>query len=99
MFVALDDVEFHRRGLQHRNRIKAGHGVQWLTVPVVQRTVQRIDEVAISPTDPWQRKHANAIRMAYGRAPSFRDFAPELLDLLDREWTGWWTWTWRCSGG
>jgi hypothetical protein len=86
LFVVLDDVQFHRRGLQHRNKIKAPKGWQWLTVPVLQRDGQLISEVRINPTEPWQRKHANAIRWNYGRAQHFDRYAQSLIDLLSQPW-------------
>ena len=86
VMIALDDVQFHRRGLQHRNRIKSSQGWQWLTVPVLQLTDQLINEVRINPTEPWQRKHLNALRSNYGRAPFFADYSEELTALIQRPW-------------
>ena len=37
VFVVMDDAQFQRRGVQHRNRIKTSAGEQWLTVPVTKR--------------------------------------------------------------
>jgi len=37
VFVALDNVQFLRRGFQNRNKIKTKQGWQWLTVPVVHQ--------------------------------------------------------------
>ena len=90
VFVVLDDVQFHRRGLQHRNRIKTSAGLQWLTVPVTQGSHQRLNEVRINPTDPWQRKHTNALRSSYGRAQYFDLFGPELIGQLQRPWESLW---------
>jgi hypothetical protein len=86
VFVVLDNVQFHRRGLQHRNKIKTKDGWQWLTVPVLQRFDQRINEVMIDPTAPWQRKHVNALRWNYGRAPFSEMYVPELIEILEKPW-------------
>ena len=48
-FVLLDDVQFKKNEWQNRNRIKTPQGWQWLTVPVIHRFPQRIDEVRIPP--------------------------------------------------
>ena len=87
VFVAMDDVEFHRRGLQHRNKIKGSDGWQWLTVPVIHRWGQLLSDVTMDSTSHWQRKHANAIRWNYGRAPFFDDYSPAYLEILSRPWT------------
>jgi hypothetical protein len=88
VFVVLDDVQFHRRGLQHRNKIKDSHGWQWLTVPIVQRSDQLVSDVEVHPTEPWQRKHTNAVRWNYGRAPFFERYAHEVIEILEEPWTG-----------
>lgn len=86
VLVALDSVQFHRRGLQHRNKIKSSQGWQWFTVPVLHSTDQVLREVTINPTEPWQRKHANAVRWNYGRAPFFESYANELIEIIERPW-------------
>jgi WbqC-like protein family len=70
-FVLLDDVKFSHQSWQHRNRIRSRESFQWLTVPVLVkgRGEQRIDEVEINRTLPWQRKHLQSILQGYSRAP------------------------------
>ena len=46
-FVLLDTVQFKKNEWQNRNRIKTPEGWQWLTVPVLHKFPQRIDEVRI----------------------------------------------------
>ena len=84
VFVALDDVQFDKHGWRNRNRIKAANGVQWLTVPVLQRgrAKQAILDVEIHREVPWARKHLSSIRQAYARAPYLGRYLPELEDLL-----------------
>lgn len=86
IFVALDNVQFQKNGLQNRNKIKTSQGWQWLTVPVLHDFGQPILDVAINPNVPWQRKHWNAIASNYGRAPFFGEFGPSLKELLEQEW-------------
>lgn len=33
-FILSDDMQYTRRDLRNRNKIKTTHGVQWLTIPV-----------------------------------------------------------------
>lgn len=87
IFIALDNVQFQKNGLQNRNKIKSSQGWQWLTVPVIHRFGQLIKEVCISPQVPWQRKHWGALVASYSRAPYFDLYGPGLKDLLDREWS------------
>jgi hypothetical protein len=78
----MDDVQFQERGVQHRNKIKTVTGSQWLTVPVVQRRGQLINEVKIDSESQWQRKHWGALVTNYSPAPFFHQFEPELKILL-----------------
>lgn len=86
VFVALDNVQFQKNGVQNRNKIKTSQGWQWLTVPVMHDFGQPILGVAINPNVSWQRKHWNALASNYGRAPFFNEFSPSLRLLLEQEW-------------
>ena len=85
-FVLLDTVQFKKNEWQNRNRIKTPEGWQWLTVPVLQRFPQRIDEVRIPAGDPWARKHWQALQTHYGAARFFAPHAPFLTDCYGRPW-------------
>lgn len=86
VFVVMDSVEFLRRGLQHRNKVKTPQGEQWLTVPVLHRQKQLIHEVMINPDFPWSRKHWQTLVTNYSPAPYFDEYAPSLQQILTREW-------------
>jgi hypothetical protein len=85
-FVVLDTVQFLRRGYQHRAQIKTQQGSSWLTVPVEAHQSTVISEVAISQSEPWQRRHVSAIRTNYGRATFFDRYAEPLTDLIRSPW-------------
>ena len=89
VWVLADDVQYSRGGLTNRNRIRTASGWQWLTVPVLTRGRgrQRICDVQIQPDGAWRRKHCQALRWHYGRAPFFDAYAPALEDLYARAWT------------
>ena len=87
VFVTLDNVQFQKNGLQNRNKLKTSQGWQWLTVPVLHRSGQLINEVRINPKVPWQRKHWNALVSNYSPAPYFDVYGPGLKRLIDREWS------------
>ena len=78
VFVFLDDVQYDRRGWRNRNRIKTAAGSRWLTIPVHARGAQisglPIHQVIMSG-DQWPRRHLEALRRSYGRAPFFEQYS------------------------
>lgn len=87
VFILLDTVQFKKHEWQNRNRIRTKDGWQWLTVPIIDRFPERIDRVEINSRTDWQRKHCQALRLHYGKAPHWEPFGPELLGLLEKPWT------------
>lgn len=86
VFVALDNVQFIRTGFQHRNRFKSSQGELLVTVPVKHQFRPMISEVQIDNQISWQRKLWNTLTANYARAPHFNRYAPELKNLLERDW-------------
>ncbi len=74
LFVLLDTVQFKKNEWQNRNRIRTAGGWQWLTVPVHYRFPMTLRQVRIDETAPWRRKHREALRIQYARAP-YREHA------------------------
>ena len=83
-FVLLDTVQYKKNEWQNRNRIRAGAGSQWLTVPVHARFPARCDEVEADDTSTWRRKHVATLRQVYARAPHRDEVLPALERLLQR---------------
>lgn len=69
LFVVLDQVQFKKQEWQNRNRIRTACEWQWLTVPVLQRFGQRIEEVRVNRQVDWRRQHLRALTMHYAKAP------------------------------
>jgi hypothetical protein len=86
VFILLDIVQFKKHEWQNRNRIRTGDGWQWLTAPIIDRFPERIDRVEINAKTDWQRKHGQALRLHYGRAPFWDPLGPELVALLGQPW-------------
>jgi hypothetical protein len=86
IFILLDTVQFRKHEWQNRNRIRTKEGWQWLTVPIIDRFPERIDQVQISVGTDWQRKHAHALQQHYAKAPCWAWIGPELLALLAKPW-------------
>ena len=87
VFIVLDTVQFKKHEWQNRNRIRTHDGWQWLTVPIIDRFPERIAQVEINVRSDWSRKHRQALRLHYGRAPHWEPLGPALLALLERPWT------------
>lgn len=85
-FVLLDTVQFKKNEWQNRNRIKTAGGPQWLTVPVIYKFPQRINEVAINNRDRWQHRQRQAIISNYKKAPYWNYIFPFTEEIFTRIW-------------
>lgn len=71
-FVIYDEVQYTKNDWRNRNKIKTPSGIQWLTIPVLQKKLsQKVSETEVAFTN-WGSKNWNAIRSNYGRAPYFK---------------------------
>lgn len=86
VFVILDTVQFKKNEWQNRNRIRTAQGCQWVTVPVLHRFGQPINEVRINPSADWAAKHVRTIEMHYARAPHREPFLEGLRAICRRPW-------------
>ena len=87
VFVFYDDVQFVERSWQRRNKIKMPNGNWiWLTVPVIKKFGQKINEVRINNNINWSEKHWKSIRHAYSKAPHFKDYADIFENVYKRKW-------------
>ncbi len=72
IFVFLDDAQFKKNEWQNRNRVKIGKGqTTWITVPVIHKFGQKINEVLIKTSVPWQKQHKNTLITYYSKASCF----------------------------
>jgi hypothetical protein len=85
-FVLLDNVQFKKNEWQNRNRIKTAQGWQWLTVPVLYKYPQLINEVMINNQVNWQDKQRQAILSNYRRAPRYDRLEGFFEDILSPSW-------------
>ena len=85
-FVLLDNVQFKKNEWQNRNKIKAAAGGQWLTVPVMYRFPQLINEVEINNRERWQHKQQQALISNYKKAPHWDALEPFFTDLFQLQW-------------
>jgi hypothetical protein len=83
IFVLLENVQFKKNEWQNRNRIRTADGWQWLTVPVRHRFPQTIAEVEIDDRTAWTRKHLQALKQNYGKAPHVGALLPQIEAVLE----------------
>lgn len=86
VYVVYDDVQFEHQSWQHRNRIRNQNGWMWLTVPIVRREGQLINEVTIDNSKHWREDHWKSIEQNYGNAPYFKWFKPDFELIYQKEW-------------
>lgn len=75
LFILLDDVAFGSKGSwRHRNQLKFGAQLRWLTVPVRSARDLPIDRVPIDSSDTtWADKHRQLVGESLEMAPYFAD--------------------------
>ena len=86
IFVLYDTVQYTKNDWRNRNRVVTANGTSWLTVPVIQKSLnQRINEVEIA-NQHWQRKHWLTIEQSYKKTPFFAKYSPFIKPVFEREW-------------
>ncbi|MBL7810197.1 MAG: WbqC family protein [Saprospiraceae bacterium] len=88
--VKLDAAEHYQKGgLRNKCFIAGPNGIQRLSIPLLKGKHQQtpIKEVRISFDEPWQRQHWRSIQAAYGNAPYFEHYAPEIERFFVKKWT------------
>lgn len=75
-FIIYDEVQYTKNDWRNRNKIKTKAGVQWITIPVTQKTInQRIDETQVALNN-WAGKHWKTLIANYTQAPYFKFYKP-----------------------
>jgi hypothetical protein len=78
-FILLDNVQFIRRGWQHRDRIKTRDGSGWLTLSLQKGDYhQRISDVRLAPDERWRIENLALLRQCYAKAPCFDLIYPQV---------------------
>jgi hypothetical protein len=73
---------------RNRYQIGSANGLLTLSVPLQggRRITSPVKEIQIDYTHEWQRQHWGALYSAYGRAPFWEHYGPELEALLYRKY-------------
>jgi len=73
-FVFYDEVQYTKNDWRNRNKIKTSQGIQWLTIPVRQESLeQKIKDTKITDKK-WNIKHWRAISQNYAKAKYFKEY-------------------------
>ena len=77
---------YEKQSFRNRCYIRGPHRIEPLIVPVVRcHGKAAVHEVRIEYSQKWLNVHWRTLRTAYGSAPFFEYYAPELHDLLFRK--------------
>jgi len=85
VFVILDKVQFQKNGVQNRNRIRNKERDFWLTIPVTGQLNDLISDKKLSDSR-WNKKHWNALQLAYAKAPFWHQFNQGIENLFHQEY-------------
>jgi hypothetical protein len=85
LYVVLDDVQFIRRGWQHRDKIKTSKGPVWLSLPVKKSGLfkQRICDVEVESVSATVDVILGKLEAHYRKAPNFASCFQALEDVLN----------------
>jgi hypothetical protein len=73
-FIFYDEVQYTKNDWRNRNKIKTQNGIQWITIPVRQESLdQKICDVKVS-FPGWAEKHWRTLVTNYSKAPCFNYF-------------------------
>jgi hypothetical protein len=87
-FIYLDNVQFIRRGWQHRDKIKSEVGGIWLTLSLQKGSYyQEIRDVKLSTNKEWIDDSLDLIRQSYWRTPYFEKVYPKIEDIYRAGYT------------
>jgi hypothetical protein len=82
VFCFYDEVKYTKNDWRNRNKIYTKNGLQWLTIPIDKTAVKlKISEVELP--NGWEQVHANILRLAYGRAPQFKQLERVISEVYD----------------
>ncbi|WP_250482929.1 WbqC family protein [Caballeronia sp. GaOx3] len=71
-FVFYDDVNYIKNGWINRNRVLAGAGDRYITVPLSGASPSaKIRDVPMQPREVWLRKMLESLRHTYAKAPHY----------------------------
>ena len=86
IFVYLDDVQFEKNDWDNRNKIRTSEGSMWLTVPVLHKFGEKLNEIKNASNEGWNKKHLKSIQINYQKSPYFDRYWDGIKKILDKKW-------------
>lgn len=86
--VIIESYEnYNRQSYRNRCNILSCNGILTLSIPVIKgKTIkEKITEVKIDYSTPWQRQHIYAIVSAYGKSPFFPFYSDQIIELIQKK--------------
>ncbi|MBN1166303.1 MAG: WbqC family protein [Methanospirillaceae archaeon] len=84
-FVFLEDVQYTHRDWRNRNKIKTPNGLKWISIPVIKKDLQAINETEINNSLNWRDKLVLSIHHSYASAPYYHSYKDDIMDTLKKE--------------
>ena len=83
-FILYDDMQYTRRDWRNRNKIKTPSGLQWLSIPVINKGkfYQKINETEVLDHDGCH-DHWRAISLNYCKAPFFKEYEDRIRSVYE----------------
>ncbi len=83
-FILYDEMQYTRHDWRNRNQMKTSSGTAWITIPIDTKGKfdQKINEARVLDHH-WCKKHVNAWKMNYSRAPYFKEYFPRFEALYE----------------
>ena len=73
-FIFYDEVQYTKNDWRNRNKIKTQQGIQWLTIPVRQESLEQKIKDTKTSDKKWNIKHCRTISQNYSKAKYFKDY-------------------------
>ncbi|MES2514154.1 MAG: WbqC family protein [Bacteroidota bacterium] len=85
VFVIYDEVQYTKNDWRNRNMIQTANGLQWMTIPVRQESLdQKIFESKIF-ADNWAKKHISTLQGNYSKAEHFKVYKDRVFNLYENQ--------------
>ena len=90
LHIVLDHVQYEKRGMTNRNKLRTREGWMWVSVPI--RTKGRFDgglainRLEIEDDNRWARKHWQAIQYNYAKTPNYGGHSEFFERLYAERW-------------
>ena len=83
LYVILDDCQYRKDYFQNRNKILTSKGLDYITVPVVKKHIEKtlIKDVLIADNN-WKTNYIGRIDASYRKAPYFSSIMPTVERLI-----------------